>query len=96
MSQSADDLEAFSNFEKAAHDRLASTYHDAFSAVTNLAIIPCSMQPAYAKERDCLTSRVGLEACADESDYLSCIPIRTIRLSQDHITACRRRLAGRV
>jgi SAM-dependent methyltransferase len=40
MSQSESDLEAFRNFEKTAHDRLAKTYHDAFSAVTNRAIEP--------------------------------------------------------
>jgi SAM-dependent methyltransferase len=40
MMQSESDLEAFRNFEKTAHDRLAKTYHDAFSAVTNRAIEP--------------------------------------------------------
>jgi hypothetical protein len=35
---SESDLDAFRNFEKTAHDRLAKTYHDAFSAVTNRAI----------------------------------------------------------
>jgi SAM-dependent methyltransferase len=40
MSQSKSDLEAFRNFEKTAHDRLAKTYHDAFSVVTNRAIEP--------------------------------------------------------
>ena len=40
MNQSESDLEAFRNFEKAAHDRLAKTYHDAFSVVTNQAIEP--------------------------------------------------------
>jgi ubiquinone/menaquinone biosynthesis C-methylase UbiE len=40
MSQLESDLEAFRNFEKTAHDRLAKTYHDAFSAVTNRAIEP--------------------------------------------------------
>jgi hypothetical protein len=33
-------LEAFRNFEKAAHDKLAESYHDAFSAVTDRAIEP--------------------------------------------------------
>ena len=40
MSQSAVDVEAFRNFERTAHDRLAETYHDAFSAVTDHAIEP--------------------------------------------------------
>jgi SAM-dependent methyltransferase len=40
MMQSERDLEAFRNFEKTAHDRLAKTYHDAFLAVTNRAIEP--------------------------------------------------------
>jgi ubiquinone/menaquinone biosynthesis C-methylase UbiE len=40
MSPSESDLDAFRNFEKTAHDRLAKTYHDAFSAVTNRAIEP--------------------------------------------------------
>jgi len=40
MSQSQIDLEAFRNFEKAIHDKLAESYHDAFSAVTNRAIEP--------------------------------------------------------
>ena len=40
MSQSQIDLEAFRNFEKAIHDKLAESYHDAFSAVTNRAIKP--------------------------------------------------------
>jgi SAM-dependent methyltransferase len=40
MSQSQIDLEAFRNFEKTTHDKLAESYHDAFSAVTNRAIEP--------------------------------------------------------
>ena len=40
MSQSQIDLEAFRNFERAAHDKLAESYHDAFSAVTDRAIEP--------------------------------------------------------
>lgn len=40
MSQSQIDLEAFRNFEKAVHDHLAESYHDAFSAVTSRAIAP--------------------------------------------------------
>jgi len=40
MSQSQIDLEAFRNFERAAHDKIAESYHDAFSAVTNRAIEP--------------------------------------------------------
>ena len=40
MSQSQIDLETFRNFEKAAHDKLAESYHDAFSAVTDRAIEP--------------------------------------------------------
>jgi SAM-dependent methyltransferase len=40
MIQSESGLEAFRNFEKTAHDRLAKTYHNAFSAVTNRAIEP--------------------------------------------------------
>ena len=40
MSQSPINLEAFSNFEKTTHDKLAESYHDAFSAVTNQAIEP--------------------------------------------------------
>ena len=40
MSQSQVDLEAFRNFERTTHDKLAESYHDAFSAVTNRAIEP--------------------------------------------------------
>jgi SAM-dependent methyltransferase len=40
MSQSQINLEAFSNFEKTTHDKLAESYRDAFSAVTNRAIEP--------------------------------------------------------
>ena len=40
MSQSAADPETFRDFERTAHDRLAETYHDAFSAVTARAIEP--------------------------------------------------------
>jgi ubiquinone/menaquinone biosynthesis C-methylase UbiE len=40
MSQSENDAGAFRTFEKTAHDRLAETYHDAFSEVTNRAIEP--------------------------------------------------------
>src|SRR5215469_5240445 len=40
MSQSQFDLEAFRNFEKTTHDKLAESYYDAFSAVTNRAIEP--------------------------------------------------------
>jgi SAM-dependent methyltransferase len=40
MSQSQFDLEAFRNFERTTHDRLAESYYDAFSAVTNRAIEP--------------------------------------------------------
>jgi ubiquinone/menaquinone biosynthesis C-methylase UbiE len=40
MNQPQVDLEAFRNFEKTTHDRLAESYHDAFSAVTNRAIEP--------------------------------------------------------
>ena len=40
MNQPQVDLEAFRNFEKTAHDKLAESYHDAFSAVTNRAIEP--------------------------------------------------------
>lgn len=34
------DLDAFRDFERTAHDRIARTYHDAFSAVTDRAIEP--------------------------------------------------------
>ena len=40
MSQSGIDLEAFRSFERTTHDKLAGSYHDAFSAVTNRAIEP--------------------------------------------------------
>ena len=40
MSQPQIDLEAFRNFERATHDRLAESYHDAFSTVTDRAIEP--------------------------------------------------------
>jgi SAM-dependent methyltransferase len=40
MNQSQFDLEAFRNFEKTTHDKLAESYHDAFSAVTNRAMEP--------------------------------------------------------
>ena len=40
MSKSQTNLEAFSDFEKSSHDKLAESYHDAFSAVTNRAIEP--------------------------------------------------------
>jgi SAM-dependent methyltransferase len=40
MSQSQFDLEAFRNFERTTHDKLAESYYDAFSAVTNRAIEP--------------------------------------------------------
>jgi SAM-dependent methyltransferase len=40
MSQSQIDLEAFLNFERATHDKLAESYHDAFSVVTDRAIDP--------------------------------------------------------
>jgi SAM-dependent methyltransferase len=40
MNQPQVDLEAFRNFEKTTHDRLAESYHDAFSVVTNRAIEP--------------------------------------------------------
>ena len=40
MSQSQFDLEAFRNFERNTHDKLAESYYDAFSAVTNSAIEP--------------------------------------------------------
>ena len=40
MSQSQFDLEAFRNFERATHDKLAESYHDAFSTVTDRAIEP--------------------------------------------------------
>ena len=40
MSQSQFDLEAFRNFERNTHDKLAESYYDAFSAVTNRAIEP--------------------------------------------------------
>lgn len=40
MSQSQIDLEAFRNFERATHDKLAGSYYDAFSAVTDRAIEP--------------------------------------------------------
>jgi len=40
MSESQTNLEAFSDFEKSSHDKLAESYHDAFSAVTNRAIEP--------------------------------------------------------
>ena len=51
MSQSQIDLEAFRNFEKAAHDKLAESYHDAFSAVTNRAIEPL-LKAAHVGKRD--------------------------------------------
>jgi hypothetical protein len=38
--QSQFDLEAFRNFERTSHDKLAESYYDAFSAVTNRAIEP--------------------------------------------------------
>jgi SAM-dependent methyltransferase len=34
------DLEAFRNFERAAHNRIASSYHDRFGVVTDRAIAP--------------------------------------------------------
>ena len=40
MSESQTNLEAFSDFEKSSRDKLAESYHDAFSAVTNRAIEP--------------------------------------------------------
>jgi SAM-dependent methyltransferase len=40
MSRSQFDLEAFRNFERTTHDKLAESYYDAFSAVTNGAIEP--------------------------------------------------------
>jgi len=40
MSQPQVDLEAFRNFEKITHDKLAESYYDAFSVVTNRAIEP--------------------------------------------------------
>src|SRR5262249_14663278 len=40
MSQSQIDLEAFRNFERTTHDKLAERYYDGFSAVTNSAIEP--------------------------------------------------------
>ena len=40
MSQSQFDLEAFRNFERTTHDKLAESYYDAFSAVTKSAIEP--------------------------------------------------------
>lgn len=40
MSQSQFDLEAFRNFERTTHDKLAGSYYDAFSAVTKRAIEP--------------------------------------------------------
>jgi SAM-dependent methyltransferase len=40
MSQSQFDLEAFRNFERTSHDKLAESYYDAFSAVTKSAIEP--------------------------------------------------------
>jgi ubiquinone/menaquinone biosynthesis C-methylase UbiE len=40
MSNSSVDLDAFRDFERAAHDRISETYHDAFSAVTEHAIQP--------------------------------------------------------
>jgi ubiquinone/menaquinone biosynthesis C-methylase UbiE len=40
MSQSQFDLEAFCNFERTSHDKLAESYYDAFSAVTDGAIEP--------------------------------------------------------
>jgi len=40
MSQPQFDLEAFRNFERTTHDKLAESYYDAFSAVTNGAIEP--------------------------------------------------------
>ncbi len=40
MSEPPVDLDAFRDFERAAHDRLAKTYHDAFSVVTERAIEP--------------------------------------------------------
>jgi len=49
MSQSQIDLEAFRNFERAAHDKLAKSYHDAFSAVTNRAVEPLLKAAHVAK-----------------------------------------------
>jgi len=46
MSQSQFDLEAFRNFERTSHDKLAESYYDAFSAVTNRAIEPL-LKAAY-------------------------------------------------
>ena len=40
MNQPQVDLEAFRNFEKTTHDKLAESYHDVFSVVTNRAIEP--------------------------------------------------------
>src|SRR3974390_3031943 len=40
MSQSEINFEAFRNFERTTHDKLAESYHDAFSTVTNRAIEP--------------------------------------------------------
>ena len=46
MSQSQFDLEAFRNFERTSHDKLAESYYDAFSAVTKSAIEPL-LKAAY-------------------------------------------------
>src|SRR5262245_37470072 len=40
MSQSQTDLEAFRNFEKSTHGKLAESYHDAFSPISDRAIEP--------------------------------------------------------
>jgi SAM-dependent methyltransferase len=40
MSQPPVDLEAFRDFERTVHDRLAQSYHDAFSSVSDRAIEP--------------------------------------------------------
>jgi len=40
MTQPEIDLEAFRNFEKATHDKLAESYHETFSTVTDSAIEP--------------------------------------------------------
>jgi ubiquinone/menaquinone biosynthesis C-methylase UbiE len=59
MTQSQIDLEAFRNFEKAAHDKLAETYYDAFSAVTNKAIEPLLNAAYVGKESRLLDVATG-------------------------------------
>jgi hypothetical protein len=61
MSQSQIDLEAFRNFERATHDRLAESYHDAFSTVTDRAIEPLLRLLTLETAPDCSMLQLGPE-----------------------------------